>query len=104
MTWSVHEVAREVRLRQPGIPRLRLSELLHHCQGHHLAYTGDQLFAEPVSAWDHGPVVGMLWFDEEHAPGEHDASGAAPLDEAALNTIGYVLSRSGRLSGRDSRL
>lgn len=94
-------MAQEVRRRQPGVPRLKLHKLLYHCQGHHLAHTGERLFAERVSAWDHGPVVGALWSDEEHAPGDHVASGAPSLDEGALNTIGYVLSRYGRLSGRD---
>lgn len=100
VTWSVREVADEVRRRQPGVPHLKLHKLLYYCQGHHLAHTGHRLFVERVSAWDHGPVVGALWFDEQRA-GPAEAASAQPLDEAALNTIGYVLSRYGRLSGRD---
>lgn len=82
------------------MPRLKLHELLYYCQGHHLAHTGERLFVERVSAWDHGFVVGALWFDEEHPRADEDAPSAAPLDEGALNTIGYV-PRYGRLSGRD---
>jgi uncharacterized phage-associated protein len=57
------------------------------------------IFSESLSAWDMGPVVGRLWWTEK-AAGETSAESGA-LDEAALNTIGYVLSRYGRLTGRD---
>jgi hypothetical protein len=47
-----------------------------------------------------GPVVGSLWFAEKQ--GVVDADDAfTPLGEAELNTVGYVVSRYGRLSGRD---
>ncbi len=45
-----------------------------------------------------GPVVGGLWKHEQtHGP----VATVRPLDQAALNTIGFVLSRYGRLTGRD---
>jgi hypothetical protein len=45
-----------------------------------------------------GPVVGQLWKTES----EHGAATEVrQLDQAALNTVGCVLSRYGRLSGRD---
>ena len=45
-----------------------------------------------------GPVVEELWRDERY-----DVAPPAPtdLDEAALNTVGYVVSRYGALTGRD---
>jgi hypothetical protein len=56
------------------------------------------MFSETISAWDMGPVVGTLWKQEQtgETPVLH-----AELDEAALNTIGYVLSRYGALTGTD---
>jgi hypothetical protein len=45
-----------------------------------------------------GPVVERLWIDEKH---DHAPPPPTPMDEAALNTIGYVLSRYGALTGRD---
>lgn len=85
----------------PGVGLLKLHKLLYYCQGHQLAHSGGSLFPERVSACDHGPVVGKLWFDEEHgSPSASEAPGP-PLDEEALNTIGYVLSRYGRMTGHD---
>jgi hypothetical protein len=59
---------------------------------------GVPLFAESISAWDMGPVVGELWYREEH---DQPAPPRRELTEAQLNTIGYVLSRYGMLTGRD---
>jgi uncharacterized phage-associated protein len=77
---------------------MKLHKLLYYCQGHHLATFGVPLFAESLSAWDKGPVVGALWFDERAG---QPVDPGPPLDEGALNTIGYVLSRYGALTGRD---
>lgn len=98
MTVSAHDVAAALRGRLPGLPVKKLHKLLYYCQGHHLAAFGTPLFAETISAWDMGPVVGQLWHEEKH--GDHSPAGSR-LDEAQLNTIGYVLSRYGALSGTD---
>jgi uncharacterized phage-associated protein len=98
MTLSAHSVAAELRRRLPEVGEVRLHKLLYYAQGHHLATFSRPLFREGVSAWDHGPVVGALYHAEHHGGG---AEPQEPLDEAALNTVGYVISRYGRLSGRD---
>ena len=93
-------VADVLQERLPGVGVKKLHKLLYYCQGYHLATFGRPLFDEALSAWDMGPVVGSLWFAEKQGiPPVGDRSG--PLDEAELNTVGYVLSRYGRLSGRD---
>lgn len=98
MPVSAHDVAAVLRVRQPGVPIKKLHKLLYYCQGHHLAACGEPLFNESVMAWDMGPVVGSLWCGERN--GEvHEPT--AELTEAQLNTIGYVLSRYGALTGRD---
>lgn len=98
MIVSAHDVAAVLRDRLPGLPTKKLHKLLYYCQGHHLAAFDEPLFAETISAWDMGPVVGTLWRDEKL--GEVPAT-RAELDEAQLNTVGYVLSRYGALTGRD---
>lgn len=98
MPVSAHDVAAALRARQPGIPVKKLHKLLYYCQGHHLAACGEPLFTETISAYDMGPVVGTLWFQEKHGTAPPEASA---LDEAQLNTVGYVLSRYGALSGID---
>lgn len=99
MTVHASEVAAEIRRRLPGIGTKKLHKLLYYCQGHHLLAFEAPIFSESLSAWDMGPVVGRLWKAEKAAEESLDTTGA--LDEAVLNTIGYVLSRYGRLTGRD---
>jgi uncharacterized phage-associated protein len=98
MTVSARDVAAVLRDRLPGLPTKKLHKLLYYCQGHHLATYGVPLFAEPISAWDMGPVIGQLWHQEKEL-GSFDAD--PELSEAQLNTIGYVVSRYGALTGLD---
>lgn len=100
MAVSAHAVASELRRRRPGLPAVKLHKLLYYCQGHHLATFGVPLFDESLSAWDMGPVVGRLWYDERVGRPVEDRT---PMDEAGLNTVGYVLSRYGALTGTDLR-
>ncbi len=81
---------------------MKLHKRLYYCQGHHLTQVGQPLFAETISAWDNGPVVGTLWKAE--TTGE-PTSATEDLDNDALGTVEYVIARYGALSGADlSRL
>lgn len=93
-----HAVVAALRARSPGLGVKKAHKLLYYCQGHHLAAFGEPLFAERISAWDMGPVVGQVWYTEKNGQAPVDL---AELDEAALNTVGYVVSRYGALSGGD---
>jgi uncharacterized phage-associated protein len=98
MTASAHDVAAALRERLPGLGKKPLHKLLYYCQGHHVAAFDRLLFSENVYAWDMGPVVASLWRDERDGvphPEPHR------LGEAALNTVGYVVSRYGGLTGKD---
>ena len=97
MSVSAHDVAAALRERLPGLPTKKLHKLLYYCQGHHLAATGEVLFTETISAWDMGPVVGSLWHNERSGDARH----STPLSESQLNTVGYVVSRYGGLTGGD---
>lgn len=99
-TVTAHDVAAELRRRVRGLGVKKLHKLLYYCQGHHLAATGDTLFAETLSAWDMGPVVGRLWYEQRQGA-DPPALTEAPLDEAGLNTVGYVVARYGGLSGSE---
>ena len=98
MTVSAHDIARELRARHPGLPKVKLHKLLYYCQGHHLATFGRPLFTKTISAWDTGPDISAVWKQEDTDKVPETRS---ELTEAHLNTIGYVLSRYGALSGRD---
>lgn len=97
MTVSAHDVAAVLRERLPGLPLKKLHKLLYYCQAHHLAAFERPLFAETIAAFDMGPVVTALLEQERQA----EVPPPRLLGEAELNTIGYVLSRYGKLSGTD---
>jgi uncharacterized phage-associated protein len=99
MAVSARDVAADLRDRLPGLGTKKLHKLLYYCQGHHLATFGEPLFRETVSAWDMGPVVGTFWREEKD--GEIVDTPPVELGEAQLNTIGYVVSRYGALTGAD---
>jgi uncharacterized phage-associated protein len=100
VTVSAHDVARVLREQLPGVGDKKVHKLLYLCQGMHLAMVGQPMFNESLHAYDMGPVVDRLWKDEK-------ASRDVPpvdLDEAALNTVAFVVSRYGALTGRDLEL
>lgn len=98
MVVSAHQVAAELRQRQPNIGRVQVHKLLYYCQGYHLATFGAPLFGERLAAWDLGPVVPSLWQAEQE---DSAFEGPALDDEAMLNTIGFVMSRYGGLTGTE---
>lgn len=98
MTVSAHDVAAILREQIPGLPTLKLHKLLYYAQAHHLAATGEPMFAEAVTAWDKGPVVVAVW------EAERDQVNPPPrreLTDGHRNVIDYVVSRYGSLSGTD---
>ena len=95
---SAHDVAAELRRQLPGVPTKKLHKLLYYCQGHHLAHFDEPLFQEPLMAYDMGPLVANLWKAEKE--GKLSPPPEA-LDSGQLNTIAYVISRYGRLTGTD---
>lgn len=98
MIVSAHDVAAALRARLPGVDRKKLHKLLYYCQGHHLGTYDEPLFRESVSAWDMGPVVGELWYREEHG---EPSPPALSMTNGQLNTVGYVVSRYGNLTAND---
>jgi uncharacterized phage-associated protein len=98
MPVSAYDVAAVLRDRVSHVPVKKLHKLLYYCQGHHMAAFNEPLFTESLSAWDMGPVVGQLWYAERQRLAPETVR---PLTEAQLNTVGYVLSRYGALTGMD---
>jgi uncharacterized phage-associated protein len=95
---SAHDVARELRERLSDAGDLKVHKLLYYCQGWHLAWAGEPMFAEPVEAWTNGPVVADLWHDEKRA---RVPPGPKALDDLQLATVEYVVRRYGRQSGQE---
>ncbi|HST47683.1 Panacea domain-containing protein [Jatrophihabitans sp.] len=97
--YSAQDVAAELRRRLPGVGTKKLHKLLYYCQGHHLGALGEPMFSEDFQAWDRGPVVASLWRAERYDQAEPVS--AAAFDQGTLNTIGYVISRYGAMTGAD---
>lgn len=95
---SAFDVAAALRAESPGLPAVKLQKLLYYCQGHYLAWFSEPFFAEAIEAWDMGPVVADLWRAENRG---NPAPPRQELGNRELNTVGYVLSRYGKLTGRD---
>ena len=92
---SAHDVARELRRRLPGAGVTVVHKLLYYCQGWHLAHTGRQLFSERIEAWINGPVVAAVWRAEERSEPVPEPHSLLP---DALQTVGYVVSRYGKMT------
>lgn len=43
------------------ISNLKLQKLVYYAQGFHLAMYDEPLYPEPIEAWNHGPVVPILY-------------------------------------------
>jgi uncharacterized phage-associated protein len=100
-TYSAHDIAAEIRKRLPGVGAKKLHKLLYYCQGYHLGTLGAPMFKDELEAWDRGPVVASLWRDEKYTQHATPPGDRESFDEATLNTIGYVLSRYGAMTGAD---
>ena len=76
-----------------GISNLKLQKLVYYAQAFHLAMYDEPLFGEVIEAWEHGPVVPVLYHaykqfgsgnipaPTDFDPEELDVRTAALLDE-----------------------
>jgi uncharacterized phage-associated protein len=60
------------------LSNMKLQKLLYFAQGHYLARHHAPLFAEPMQAWSHGPVVPRVYRAYKHF-----GSSTVELDDAA---------------------
>jgi uncharacterized phage-associated protein len=98
MPISAHDAAAVIRDRLPQAGAVKLHKLLYYCQGHHLATFDEPLFSEAISAWDMGPVVSSFRYEDSVGL---KPRGEVRMSEAQLNTIEYVVSRYGKMTGRE---
>jgi uncharacterized phage-associated protein len=85
-----------------NISNLKLQKLLYYAQGFHLAINGAPLFAEPIEAWMHGPVVRSIYFEYKDygasaLPTPEDFDREA-IDSEALDVIEEAYSVYGQYS------
>ncbi len=62
---SVHDTAayllQQAQADGTIVTHLKLQKLCYYAQGYSLALLGAPMFAEPIEAWEHGPVIRALW-------------------------------------------
>lgn len=56
--WFLHFASRRY---DAELTNLKLQKLLYYAQGAHLERYGRPLFPEPIEAWEHGPVVPLVY-------------------------------------------
>lgn len=95
---SVHDVVRELRRRLPDAGDVKIHKLAYYCQGWHLAWVGEPIFAESIEAWENGPVIADLWHDEKR---DRVRPSGEELDDERLAVLEYVIGRYGRYTGRE---
>lgn len=66
------------------ISNLKLQKLAYYSQGFHLALKGSPLFDEQIMAWEHGPVVPVL-YDEYKKFGSNAIKNEVAFDDSVLN-------------------
>lgn len=82
-----------INARRPGLKPAKQHLLLFFAQGHHLAWSGQLLFADSLTATDRGVTL------------EGPFSAGQPItSEGEANSIGYTLDRYGALSPADLRI
>lgn len=59
--WTAANYFLATQDREDAIDALKLQKLLYYAQGYALALLRRLLFPEPILAWEHGPVVDVVW-------------------------------------------
>lgn len=88
-----------------AITPLKLQKLVYYAQGFHLRDNGETLFDNDLLAWDHGPVVRLLFDDYRKygyftIPSEPFECQNNELSEDEMRTINSVWERFGHLDGK----
>jgi uncharacterized phage-associated protein len=77
-----------------------------YAAGEFAALTGDQLFPEPIEAWDHGPVIYDMWrtyrqYEGEAAIVDPERGDATKLNALENGCVEAALEKCGERTGTD---
>ncbi|MCK5537110.1 MAG: SocA family protein [Thiomargarita sp.] len=70
-----------------GLTNLKLQKLVYYAQGFYLAMFDKPLFAEPIEAWTHGPVVPKLY----HAYKQYGQDCVPISDDFSLEQLNHEI-------------
>lgn len=83
---SARDVATYLLSRGARTP-LRLQKLLYYSQAWSLVWDGHPLFGETIRAWDMGPVVGEVWFDQRNGALRGDPDVLTQSDRETIDAV-----------------
>jgi uncharacterized phage-associated protein len=92
--WFVYKTNAEIKENQienddydvyEGISHLKLQKLVYYAQGVCLSILGRNLFEEPIIAWEHGPVVNVV-YDEYRKNGRNYITLSSTAETDAIIT------------------
>jgi uncharacterized phage-associated protein len=99
-TVSANDVAAFILAELGTMTTYKLHKLLYYAQGYSLAWDGEPLFSEAIKAYEHGPVVTLLF--NEHRGTRNVArwpkGEASRLTEDQKDTVRAVMEMHGRRS------
>ncbi|WP_285473262.1 hypothetical protein [Actinoplanes sp. NBRC 101535] len=94
MTTSADSVIAAIDFRRPGLTAAKKHLLLFFAQGHHLAWSGQPLFGDPLFATDRGVAL---------RPGDACSDSTPISTEGQAGTVTDVVVRYGSLSPAELR-
>lgn len=95
---AARDVAAFIESLGTAASKMKLQKLLYYSQAWSLVWDGAPLFAEPIQAWDDGPVVRSLWAERTHGLTAPPADAGA-LSDAQRQTVSEVIRFYGTFDG-----
>ncbi|WP_102691158.1 Panacea domain-containing protein [Rummeliibacillus pycnus] len=88
-----------------AITPLKLQKLVYYAQAFHLKNNNERLFKSDILAWDHGPIVRILYdlyrdYGYHIIPPNPDDEDRINLTEKEIKTINKVFEEYGELNGK----
>jgi uncharacterized phage-associated protein len=102
MMASALDVAQYILERRGPMTAMKLQKLVYYSQAWAIVWDDERIFAEPIEAWENGPVVRELWEAHrgQYRVDQIKGGDAARLSETQKETIDRVLNFYGEKSAQ----
>mgnify|MGYP000867386151 CR=1 FL=1 len=96
---SGHDVVSYIKEQLPEASAMQRHKLAYYAQAWHATWEGGPLFPERIEAWEHGPVVRVVWSAEKYGPMPR----TKPLSPHARGIVDAVIAFYGHMSAATLR-